>query len=139
VNAFAEETLIRSAIERIVPAGEPAIFLSGGTRFYWLGDRLPNWELLNTDVQSSYRFRTNGDELIAAFDDPRLTVVEFDPDRVRFDDVGFADSEEGRHFVRAVTCRLDSGFDRRDDVLPWAVFWVRKPSSRVPATPVCDS
>jgi hypothetical protein len=137
VNAFAEETAIRSAIERTVPAGEPAIFLSGGTRFYWLGDRLPNWELLNTEVQSSYQFRTHGDELLSAFDDPRLTVVEFDPERVRFDDAGLAESEEGRRLVRAVTCRLQAHFDRRDDVLPWTVFWVRNSTIGARDTAVC--
>jgi len=138
VNAFREEAAIRSAIAQLVPAGQPAIFLGGGTRFYWLGDRLPNWPLLNTEVQSSYQFRTSANELMAALDDPALKVVEFDPDAPRFDDVRLAESEEGHRLVRGVTCRLHARFDRRDDVLPWTVFWLRKTSSSA-AAPACDS
>jgi hypothetical protein len=126
INSYADERPLRIALQEIVRPGEYAIFFDQGTRLYWISERYPNWPLLNTDVQTTYFVERNTPNLLHAFDDPRLTLVEFDPRRLSFDDRDFLTRSASRSFLKMLHCKLEAGFTRRDDLVRSLVLWTRR-------------
>ena len=126
VRSYSEEQALCDSLQALVKPDEHFISFSQGTRLYWLSRRYPNWPLLNTDVQSSYYIERHSDELWRALDDSRLTLIEFDPASTTFDDARFLDHAANRSFVATLTCRLEAGFSRRDDLAPPLVLWTRR-------------
>jgi hypothetical protein len=139
VNSYAGERDLRDTIQAFVRPGDAAIFFNQGTRLYWIADRYPNWPVLNTEVQTTYYVARHAPELLAALDDPRLRLVEFDPAAATFDDASFLDHAENRAFLASMSCRLERGFVRRDDVVPSLVLWTPKPAAaRAGASRSCN-
>jgi hypothetical protein len=133
---YEEDSVFAARLQALVPPGTRAIFLSGsrrlyGTSLYWLLHGYPSWPVLNTDVQTTYLLERRSADFLRGLEDPQLRLVAFDPDGPRFDDFRFDHPGANRHFLREVRCRLASHFDRRDDVIPEVVIWLRKPSAVV--------
>jgi hypothetical protein len=127
--SYDTEANLASSLRALVAPEQRAIFLGGGTRLYWLSGRYPNWEIVGTDVQTTYLVARHATELLRAFGDPRLRVVEFDPDARSIDEPRFADRPSSQAFLAAVECRLRADFTRRDDLVPPLVLWLRNPDA----------
>ena len=123
---YDQEQSLKTAIGQLVPPDRRAIFLTRGTSLYWVTERYPPWPILNMDVQTTYTIGRQGGDLLKALDDPRLALVEFDPKAVVIGDAQLAASEGGRRFLTDFECRLVADFDRRDDLVPSLVLWLRK-------------
>lgn len=136
VRSFAEERTVADAINRLADGDERVIFLTSGTRLYWLSRRLPNWPVVNTDVQTTYLVQRGAGALLQALDDSRLVLVEYDPG-APLDDTRFRDTPDARAFLDSFAERLDRSFDRRADILPPLVLWTRKPADARPACRLC--
>jgi hypothetical protein len=137
-TSFSEEDVLGRTIRQHVRADQFAIFLGHGTRAYWPSGRYPNWPLVNTDVQSTYYVQHHAARLLRALDDPRLALVEFNPEAPVFDDPQFARSPATTAFVREFSCRLSAGFARHDDVMPPLVVWFRSGEPTAPRDQACQ-
>ncbi len=126
IKADDDVRMVRDRVQSLVRPDGHAIFFGQGTSLYWIADRYPNWPLLNTDVQTTYYIERHSTELLRALDDPSLELVEFNPDATTFDDVRFLDRPANRAFLRMMSCRLEAGFTRRDDLIPKLVLWIPK-------------
>jgi hypothetical protein len=125
VRSFADETPLRSRLQSLLRADQRAIFFDEHLRLYWIADRYPDWPVLNTDVQTTWYVEHHAADLLRAFDDPRLAVVEFDPLSTSFTDPDFLRTPAARAFFSDFRSRLEAGFARRDDLAAPFVLWTR--------------
>jgi hypothetical protein len=131
-RSWPDERQLASVVQSRVPDGQAVLSLGEGARLYWLAHRYPNWPVVNTQVQATRLIGERGAILLAALDDPRLALVEFDPGRLVFDDPALFETPGARAFVAGVAARLAARFERRTDLLPGRVLWVRP--ERAPAS-----
>jgi hypothetical protein len=127
-----DERRLASVVQSRAPEGQAVLSLGEGARLYWLARRYPNWPVVNTQVQTTRLIAERGGVLLAALDDPRLALVEFDPGQLEFDDPALFETPGARAFVADVAARLAARFERRTDLLPGRVLWVRP--ERAPAS-----
>ena len=113
--------MLRTELQALVRPGERAIFFD--ERLYWISERYPNWPVLNTDVQTTYFVERHSADLLLALDDPRLTLVEFDPGVSTFADPDFLNRLTSRSFLRAFQCRLEARFTRHDQLIRSLILW----------------
>jgi len=73
--------------------------------------------------------------LIAALDDPRLKLVEFDPQHLEFDDPRFLASEHHRNLIQRFSQRLQERFTRVEDTGTSLSLWVPKTSNAAAVQP----
>lgn len=124
---FSEENRLAARLQSLALPGDRVLFLRGGKTLYWLANRYPNVPLVDTDVQPTYLLFQQPQLLTAALDDPRLKLVEFDPQHLQFDDPRFLASEHHRILIQRFSQQLQERFTRipDDPDLPLSL-WVRK-------------
>ena len=121
------EEQIAARLQTLARPGDRVLFLEGGMSLYWLAKRYPVVPFMHTDVQATYLLFQRPDILAAALDDPRLTLVEFDPQHPQFDDPHFFETEHHRTLIALFSKRLAERFTPlRDPALPLNL-WTRKP------------
>jgi hypothetical protein len=125
MRSYAQVDRLGEAAAALVPAGSRAIFFGEGLPLYWASGRYPTWPMLHTDVQAAHLVANDGHQLLAALDDPRLVLVEFNPRARHFNDVAFFDGPRGRAFIESFHARLQAGWRRDDVLLAPLVIWVR--------------
>ncbi len=100
---------------------------------YWLAKRYPNIPFVYTDVQITYLLFQQPEMLTAALDDPRLKLVEFDPQNLQFDDPHFLATEHHRNLIQRFSARLQERFTRLQDPQVPLSLWIPKTSYPVAA------
>ena len=126
---FSAEDRLAARLQSLALPGDRVLFLQDGMFHYWLANRYPNVPFMHTDVQITYLLFLQPELLTGALDDPRLKLVEFDPQHPEFDDPRFLSSEHHRHLIQRFSERLQERFTRiHDPSLPLSL-WVRKISA----------
>lgn len=131
---FSEEARLASRLQTIALPDDRVLFLHSGKTLYWLADRYPNVPLVDTDVQPTYLLFHQPELLTEALDDPRLKLVEFDPQNPRFDDPRFLETEHHRNLINRFSEQLQERFTRLLDPAMPLSLWVRKTSYPVTAS-----
>jgi hypothetical protein len=100
-------------------------------RLYWFSKRRPAMKSITISVQSTYALLEHPEMLLDALDDPDLALVEFDPERLNFEDVFFLDHAENRDLIDAFHRKLALRFERAYENDWGYAFWAPKGRVRV--------
>jgi hypothetical protein len=127
IRAFDEERAFVDYVQRHSAPARPVLVVDNGVLAYWVSHRYPNLPLLHTDVQTTYYLQVHRDALLAALRDPRLQLVEFNPEGPAFDDPNFLETSVLRDQIARFRGDLERNF-RRDPSSPAGyTFWIRSP------------
>jgi len=125
---FSGEGRLAARIQALAVPGDHVLFLQGGNFVYWLAGRYPTVPFTDTDAQPTYLLFRQPELLTEALDDPRLKLVEFDPQNLVFDDPSFLESEHHRNLLHRFSERLQERFTRLQDPGIPLSLWVPKGS-----------
>ena len=136
---FSAEDQMAARLGTLALPGDRVLFLrsadtlrSNGLRvgskiLYWLARRYPVTPFVDVDVQTTYLLFRQPELLTQALDDPKLKLVEFDPQHLGFDDPRFLSSEHHRNLIQRFSERLQERFTRIQDAETPLSLWVRQP------------
>jgi hypothetical protein len=124
LRSFDAEQRFGAAVDRLTG---PATFIAfrNPVLLYWITRKYPVVPIVNTEHQSTAWLETHGQELIAALDNPKLTLVEFDPVSPSIDDFRKLTPAHMRPLLHMFALKLRQGFDPLRPGNDY-VFWVRK-------------
>jgi hypothetical protein len=135
LRAFdAEERPVREFVQRRVRPDQYVLFAGGGvppTWAYWVSHRYPPPPFINADVRTIWALRNRPESVFNLLDNPRLALVQFDPDQVaepRMDDP-FGDSPVDALRMQEYLSRLQVAFVSFDGPMRGsgqAKYWSRQ-------------
>lgn len=136
-GVFAPARVVRPAdselvtfVHRRVPPDRQLLAMHDPMRVYWLTHRYPPGRLIHTAEQSTWLFRRAPRTLLDVLDEPRLVLVEFDPEQVHdpwLDDPTFGARPGDREILAAFHERLRRDFLSVDGAPAGYQFWERRP------------
>jgi hypothetical protein len=131
----AEEAPLREYVQARVPADRYVLFAGGGTvactMGYWITHRYPPPPFINADVKTIYTLRTAPDEVFRVIEDPKLVLVQFEPDqlvRPRMEDV-FGERAGDVSLMREYLARVGARFIETREAYPGMTFWQARSSA----------
>jgi hypothetical protein len=124
---FSYEDSLTAGLQALTRPEDRVLFLHGGMALYWLADRYPVTSFISTDVQTTYLLFQQPEMLMTALDDPRLRLVEFDPQSVQFDDSRFLATDHHRKLMDRFFRRLQERFAPVLDPRLPLKLWAPKP------------
>lgn len=125
---WSEEEEIREFIQARVAPDEKVLFVTQRKcRLYWFSKRRPVMKSVSFSVQTTYYLLRHPEMLLDALDDPDLTLIEFNPDRLKFEDDFFLDHPENRELLDTFHQKLTERFEPAYQDHPWNYyFWAPK-------------
>ncbi len=127
VRAFPEDLRFQSFFGSQGRPGDRALFIRNSTYLYWISGRYPPTPFINTDVQTTYFLKASPGTLDASLQDPRLTLVEFNPSEPGFEDGTLPRTPQGRDALGLLERRLSEDFRPADGAPEGYKFWGRRP------------
>lgn len=125
---YSREKEISSIINKYVPRGENAIFFRDSAFLYWITRRYPNIPFLWFDNFATYAMKKSPELLLDALSDPRLALVEFNPESLGLYDMKeiFLKNTDNQVILEEFYGKLRTHFTALEiDLSPYR-FWIRK-------------
>lgn len=129
---YGHEDGVAELVDRYAPAGGRAFFHRDAMLFYWLARRAPVVRFVNSNVQTTWYLGRDPAGWLCVLGDPRVQLVEFDPESRSYDDPLFLDRAANRALAEAFARGLAQHFQRVDAPAGWPpALWVRRPDAAV--------
>jgi len=123
---YAREKELADYIQRQTGEDDLALFFKKGTFLYWISHRYPAVPFVKLHVQETWLLKKQPELLSDALDNPRLTLVEFDPDQPGIQDRAFFEQSGSIALISEFNRKLVIEFKPVGERIPPWFFWHRR-------------